>query len=124
MSERQRFGNSTGLDFLVSHAANPTLAVGPLVWQPSVGNSSKHWYFWAGSCDATAEFHATQLVLPDHESELLRLTFIAELMARPPLVIHGFDDELIMARWCEALWPGERISRTRRQLEQGRGVQV
>jgi hypothetical protein len=91
MSERQRFGNSAALDFLVSHAANRTLAVGPPVWQPSDGSSSKYWYFWLGSCDVNGELHADQITVPDGESEHLCLAFIAELTAHPPLVTawHG-----------------------------------
>jgi hypothetical protein len=100
MSERQRFGNSTALDFLVSRAANHTQAVGPLIWQPSDGSSCKYWYFWVGSCDATGEFHADRMVVPDGESEHRRLA---------------------LERWCEALWPGGKICR---QLERERGKQT
>lgn len=32
------------------------------------------------------------------------------------------DDELDMARWCEAMWPGEKITRIRKQLEQERSA--
>jgi hypothetical protein len=32
-------------------------------------------------------------------------------------VVHSVDDEVDMARLCEELWPGERISETRREVE-------
>jgi hypothetical protein len=36
---------------------------------------------------------------------------------RRPLVIHSMDDELQMAKWCEMLWPGERITKLRKGIE-------
>jgi hypothetical protein len=36
---------------------------------------------------------------------------------KPPLVIIDIDDELKMARLCEALWPGERVTRLRKGVE-------
>jgi hypothetical protein len=38
-------------------------------------------------------------------------------MARRPLVVHDFDDELEMTRFCEALWPGPKIKKLREAVE-------
>jgi hypothetical protein len=104
-------------EFLVSKAADRTLAIGPLVWQPSDGNASKHWYFVVGSADSTAEFHCDQITVGG-ESD--RVGFLAELVRHRPLVVHTFDDELQLANFCESLWPCAKITRIREQLEQER----
>ncbi len=42
-------------------------------------------------------------------------------MQRRPVVLHTFDDELDMARWCEKMWPGETITGIRKDIERERG---
>jgi hypothetical protein len=34
-----------------------------------------------------------------------------------PVVIHDFDDELAMVRFCEILWPGKRVAKIRAEIE-------
>ena len=43
-----------------------------------------------------------------------------ELLQHRPIVAHDFDDELELAKWCEALCPGERSRRIREDLERER----
>jgi hypothetical protein len=102
--------------FLISKAADRTLAFGPLVWQPSRDGLSKCRYFIVGSADQCGEFHCNQII----GSEDDRLALLAELVALRPLVIHDFDDELEMARFCESLWPCGKITRIREQIERER----
>jgi hypothetical protein len=104
-------------EFLVSKAADNTLAFGPLVWQPSRNGLSKCRYFIVGSADECGEFHCDQIIGGEDD----RLALLAALVTLRPSVIHDFDDELQMARWCEALWPCAKITRIREQLEQERG---
>lgn len=102
--------------FLVSKAADHTLAIGPSVWQPSADGLSKRWYFVVGSGDASGEFHCDQIIGDATD----RLSLLAALVAHKPLVIHDFDDELAMASFAEALWPCAKITRIREQMERER----
>jgi hypothetical protein len=104
-------------DFLVAKAADRTLAIGPLVWQPSDGTSSKQWYFVVGSGDEAKQFHCDQIVVDSNTPEEYRLAVLTELFTRRPLVVHTFDDEVTMSRWCEALWPCEKSKRIRQSIE-------
>ena len=93
--------------------------IGPLVWRPTDGTSSKMHYFMVATSGG-GEFHCDQIIMEDEQD---REAFIVELTAigiGAGLVIHNMDDELDMARWCEAMWPGKKITRIRKQLEQER----
>jgi hypothetical protein len=50
-------------------------------------------------------------------AERLRASLIVALIQGRPLVIHDTDDELEMARWCEAIWPSEKTRRVRAGIE-------
>jgi hypothetical protein len=104
-------------DFIVSNAADRTLAIGPLVWQPSDGTSNKVHYFIVGSADTEKQFHCERIIC---ESEADRFAIYVELINHKPLVVHDFDDELEMAKWCEAIWPCDKSHRIRKALEQER----
>jgi hypothetical protein len=107
-------------DFLLTRAADQTLAVGPLLWQPTDGTVARLWYFLVGSGDSAKQFHCTRVTVNDRTD---RQALLAELASRRvPLVVHLFNDELAMARVCEALWPGESISRTRSAIEAAENV--
>jgi hypothetical protein len=101
--------------FLISKAADRTLAISPLLWQPSDGTTSKVWYFMVGSGDKRKQFHCDQINVND---EADRMAILLHLMQHRPLVLHTFDDELNFAKWCEKLWPGERVTRIRKAVEQ------
>lgn len=51
------------------------------------------------------------------EDEAERTAILNQLMLRPPLLLHTFDDEIDFAKWCEMLWPGERVTRMRKAVE-------
>jgi hypothetical protein len=104
-------------EFLVSKSADKVLALGPLVRQPVNGGSAKRWYFVAGSADEASEFHVGQIIVNGDDD---RFALLAELVAYRPLVVHDFDDELVMARFCEAIWPCPKASRIRKKLERER----
>jgi hypothetical protein len=89
------------------------VVVGPLLWQPSDGTASKRWYFIVGTGDASGARFDEVMVTEDG----LRYAFIAALIGHRPIVIHDVGCELEMARLCEILWPGERVSRLRRAVE-------
>src|SRR5258705_45226 len=46
-----------------------------------------------------------------------RARVMSALLARKPIVVHRFDDELDAAQCCERLWPGERITKVRLAIE-------
>jgi hypothetical protein len=98
-------------EFLISKAADRTLAFGPLV-----SGLSECRYFIVGSVDECGEFHCDQIIGGEDD----RLALLAALVTLRPLVIHDFDDELQMARFCESVWPCAKITRIRAQLEQER----
>jgi hypothetical protein len=100
--------------FLVSNAADRVLCVGPLVWQPSDGLSSKVWYFVVGSADAEKQFHCDQ-VMVDGEEDYAAV--LLNLMQQKPLVLHTFEAELDMAQWCAAIWPCERSIGIKTKME-------
>jgi hypothetical protein len=107
-------------DFLLNKAADGTLAIGPLTWQPSDGTSAKQWYFIVGSGDESGQFHCDQISVDHSEREALRNAVLAELVSRSlghGLVIHTLDDEITFAQWCERLWPCEKIARIRQSVE-------
>jgi hypothetical protein len=99
-------------------ATDRNIVIGPTVWQPSDGRSARRWYFAIATCGATG-IRLDQVCVADKEhGEASKAAVIADLtIVRPPLVVHLVDDELYMARLCETLWPGERISEIRAAVE-------
>ena len=114
MKLQQHKNLSSICDALISQAADHQLAAGPLRYQPSDGTKSKLWYFVVGCCDESEQFHS-DLIYVEDEAE--RTAILNLLMRRPPLVLHTFDDEIDFAKWCEMLWPGERVTRLRKAVE-------
>lgn len=103
----------------------PQIALGPLVWGTEPGRDGRHWYFVVCSIDAKGELRLDQFKVASDDRDLaeecrtgLWMEFIQR---RPPIVMHDFDDELPMARWCEALCPGDRSRRIREDIQRERG---
>lgn len=112
------------VDNALSGANDINVAVGPLSWQPSDGTAGRVWYFLIATSEARRGFRVDQVTV-NGESEDERLRVLLEFaQRRPPLVIHTFDDELDMARWCEILWPGERITKIRENMERERAIRA
>jgi hypothetical protein len=106
------------VDHVLRGSNDVHIVVGPLVWQPSDGTASKSWYFVAATSEEGRGFRCDQIIIPsDADREQCRTSFILALMSRPPRVVHNMADELSMAKLCETLWPGERITRIREQIE-------
>jgi hypothetical protein len=90
------------------------VVVGPLVWQQSE-QGKKEWYFMIATSEEGCGFRCDQIVLGGHREVYVSL--IAELHKRRPIVVHVVLDEVEMARLCEILWPGERISQLCAEVE-------
>jgi hypothetical protein len=110
------------VDYVLRGANDINVVVGPLLWQPSDGIASKSWYFLIAGSEPGRGFRCDQIVIDaschtQEQREACRMSFIAELARRPPLVIHNMGDEIAMARLCEALWPGDRITKIRKSTE-------
>jgi hypothetical protein len=107
--------------FILGKSADKQIFVGPLVWQPSDGIQPKVRYFMVCTGDNNREFHCDRVVCEDKGH---RVGFIQALISlsshEAPIILHNMDDELDMAHWCEELWPGEKITRIRRALEEER----
>jgi hypothetical protein len=107
-------------DHLISNAADKTLAIGPLTWQPSDGTSAKRWYFIVGFGDTARQFHCEAICLDADQRDADYNRIHLELMSRVAgraFIIHTFDDEITFARWCERLWPCEKITSIRKATE-------
>jgi hypothetical protein len=100
-------------DYVLHDSDDINVFAGPLVYQPSDGTTSKIWYFTVATSEKGRGFRCDQLIV---ETEMDRAAFIVTLLARPPIVVHDMADELVMAEWCEAIWPGLRIAKIRQQL--------
>lgn len=102
------------------------VAVGPAVWEIAEGHDVRHWYFCVGNTYPNGEFRLNQLKIdyPDKNlAEDTRQRFITGLLVRkPPMVVHSFDDELAMMRFCEAVWPSDRTRELMYQIERERAA--
>lgn len=106
------------VDYLLRDSDDQTVVVGPVVWQPSDGLSSRRWYFTVATSEAGRGFRCDSIAGGEAE----RGCILAELARRGPLIVHLVDDELAMARLCAALWPGPRIAALVRQIEAERAA--
>jgi hypothetical protein len=101
-------------------AGDEHVVIGPTVWQPSDGTVAKSFYFTVATADPGGTFRSARLTsLSREQSDDHRRSAIRMLVQRDrdqPRAIHDIGDELAMARRCEALWPGERITRLRKDL--------
>jgi hypothetical protein len=96
----------------------PNILIGPVVRTP--GTSPRHYHFMVAGADADGTFRVDQIAADDrHEAERLRAAVITALGRRPPIVVIDLDDELEMARLCEALWPSEKTTTIRQRVELG-----
>lgn len=106
---------------VVLHGAppTPTVAVSPIVWgiNPKDG---RQWYFVCASADALGEVHIDQLLIRQDDREMAEQTrgaLFAELVARRPVVVHDFDDEVSFARFCVDTWPSDRTRKMLAEIE-------
>jgi hypothetical protein len=95
---------------------SPHIVLGPIVWQPAE-NGERLWYFIVVHGSDGGVCHCDQL--GSREKSLTEEFRAAVFMACIPhrLVIHDFDDELVMAKWVEAIWPCEKSTQIRADME-------
>jgi hypothetical protein len=114
------------VDYALRGSSDRQVVVGPLLWRSSDGEASKIWYFIVSTCEKKRGWRCDQVSIPpgdEEDRELYRARVLSALATRHmtgrhrPLVIHDVGDEVYMARLCETLWPGERISRIRKEVE-------
>jgi hypothetical protein len=105
------------VDHALDGANDINVVVGPLCWQPSDGLAAKRWYFCIATGDPVQGFRHDAVTVRSDSPEMDRQSVIAELINRRPIVIHDTDDEIGLARLCEALWPCERATQLRMAVE-------
>jgi hypothetical protein len=110
-------------DYWLERSVDRTLLVGPVAWQPSDGPSALEWFFIVVGCDWTGEMRHDELFAEtEADTVALRADVMAALAARPPCVLHDFDDELEMAKVAEANWPCAKITGIRQAIEAERAA--
>ena len=92
--------------------------LGPVLWRPRADNpAGKNWYSHLATCGAGGFRRHQRRPGMIRISQTRRALAMMVLIERPPLVVHDTDDEVQMARLCETLWPGKRISALRAAVE-------
>src|SRR5579864_6516274 len=88
----------------------PVVVLGPAVWTIQKGSGVKRWYFMVACVSTDSFLRFDQVVAPlgREHAESIRADLTWELTMRKPVVIHYFDDEAEMARFCEALCPNDK----------------
>jgi hypothetical protein len=104
--------------FLLDGSTDRTLLIGPVVWLPSDGVSARVWRFIVVGCDRKGETRHDQLgAETEADTVEMRAGIMAALVEHRPCVMHDFADELEMAKWAEAIWPCDKITRVRERVE-------
>jgi hypothetical protein len=87
------------------------IMVGPLVRKPNVFVDVPEVYCVVASCDDGGYFNVIAGAEDADDAVRLRRAIVAGLEAhRPTVSVLPYDDELTMARQCEALWPSARTT--------------
>jgi hypothetical protein len=108
-------------DHLLDEAGDINVVIGPVV-HPPVGQDGPD-YFMVATSEKDRGFRSDQISIGEgYDGEAMRAGIAMALVRRKPIVIHDVDDELYMAKLCEMLWPGERITRLREAIEAERAV--
>ena len=116
MTMAKRATIADALDHPLGKATDINVVVGPVQWHPHA--EGPRWYFMVATCGPDG-FRCDKLDVEGDadEADDVRAALFGALIQRRPLVVHDTDDELYMARLCETLWPGERITRLRQGVE-------
>ncbi len=94
----------------------PHVIVGPVVWRPNEAGR-RQWYFVLASGDPG--FFSVMVGFGD-DAELAdqcRASALVAFLMRKPIVVHDMDDELAMARLCEAIWPCAKTRKVRAGIQ-------
>jgi hypothetical protein len=98
------------VEHLLHDAGDIHVVVTPVVWHPTDGSTAGPDKAW----------RADRIMGGEEDRNILLMA----LASRRPLVIHDMDDELQAAKFCEVLWPGERITNVRKGIEIERGERL
>lgn len=108
------------VDELLASGAD-SVCVGPTVKRAAGDGRAPPWYFVVASGGPSFTDTFFCHLMGGEDRTLvgeLRMSFYAKLRSQPrPLVVHLFDDELDMARWCSRIWPGEEPLAILRAIE-------
>ena len=99
------------IDYLLRDTDSPHVVIGPLVKQMTNGDRCSH--FIIATSERGRGFRCDQVIGNEDD----RRTVALGLALRPPIVIHDTESELYMIRFCEALWPGQRVTQLRKEIE-------
>jgi hypothetical protein len=108
-------------DECLSDSVDRTLVFGPVVSNEQL---TKGWYFTVASAGQEG-FRVDQFIVGDDRETSIQWRSAIKMglmINRKPLVVIDTDDELEMARLCEALWPGEKITKLRKAVEAERAT--
>lgn len=99
--------------FVTSGLVGGVVAVGPCVWESSDGTAARVWYFMI--CRTSKKgFDCIRI----DGVEPARASVVAGLIAaQPPLVVHAFEHEVDMIRFCALQWPSETMEAVRKTVE-------
>ena len=117
--------DAEAFDLMVHHILEETddinVVIGPVV-RPPIGQDGPD-YFVVATSEKGRGFRCDQISIGEgYTGETMRSGIAMALIRRKPLVIHDTDDELYMAKLCEMLWPGERITKLRKGIEDERAT--
>jgi hypothetical protein len=107
----------------IGDAGEPCVVVGPCCFQPTDGKMSKRWYFSVLTCGPDKQFRTDRVDIDPSWGEgsdgahAARESFLEVLATRKSVAVLDASDELTAVRWGESLWPGERITRLRQDME-------
>ena len=99
--------------YILNKAADNQVIVGPLVFLSADETAETVSRLVVGTGDADGQYHCDLLFYLDADGR----TALIQALAKPGITLHAMDDELAMARRCEAC---EKSRSTRRRLEEER----
>jgi hypothetical protein len=99
------------------------VVLGPILWSESDASPDGrvHWFTIACGQPQTANYRMSRFEFStdktDRDLLAVRSTVKAEIAGMGPRAIFDTDDELVFAKWCEAIWPCDRSRTLRRAVE-------
>jgi hypothetical protein len=104
---------------------SPHVVVSPVVWLPNP-DGTKRWSFYVCSSEKGRGYRSFGIQAEDKDTaDAARASVYFALMQvgigrKGGFILHDCDDELAATKLCEKLWPGERITELRRDIERER----
>jgi hypothetical protein len=105
---------------LLQDSVDRVLLFGPVVRRPET-----NWYFIVVGCSRTGEVWNDLFGVGSEGATVkMREHLKVALVEKRPCVMIDFDDELEVAGYAEAIWPCQKITRIREQIEAERGARA